>query len=245
MSLFWTMLKIEGTLVWKGLDILIFGILFPIILSVLFGYLMSSDSTANGASLFEMSYPAVATIGILATGIMGVPLTIADYRHRGILKRFQVTPVSPLQILLAQGMIQLSAALISFIGVTLVYTLLFNYQMEGSWGLFIIAYLFVLAAMYSIGILIGSVVPDQKSASLWSSILYFTMLLFSGATIPYEIMPSFVQKLMDILPLSQGIHLMKQVTIGEPTQNVMFAIIILGVCMTIGLAGALKFFKWK
>lgn len=244
MRIFGTMLQIEGKQVWKGLDILIFGILLPIILAALFGYVMSKDPSINGASMFEFSYPAVTTIGILATGVMGVPLTIADYRHRGILKRFQVTPASPVHIMLAQVMIQLSSAIVSFIGVTMVYTLLFGYEMRGSWGLFLLAYSIVIVAMYSIGILIGSVVPDQKSANLWSSIVYFSMLLFSGATIPYEIMPPFIQYIMDFLPLAQGIHLMKQVSIGQPFQEVMLAIIVMSVCIVVGLFGAKKYFKW-
>jgi len=57
MSTFLTLLKIEGKLVWKGIDILIFGICFPIILATLFGYLLSKEST-TGASSFELSYAA-------------------------------------------------------------------------------------------------------------------------------------------------------------------------------------------
>lgn len=245
MTLFWTLLKIEGKLVWKGMDIVIFGILFPIILAVLFGYVMSKDASVNGASMFEMSYAAVITIGVLATGVMGVPLTIADYRHRGILKRFQVTPVSPLHILFAQVVIQLSSAFVSFIGVTAVYDLLFDYDMKGSWGGFLLSYVFVVCAMYSIGILIGSVVPDQKSANLWSSLAYFIMLLFSGATIPYEIMPRFFQWFMDILPLSHGIHLLKQASIGGPIQSLYMSFALLLLCIVLGLGGAMKYFKWK
>lgn len=244
MSTFLTFLKIEGKLVWKGIDILIFGICFPIILATLFGYLLSKDDLA-GASNFELSYAAVITIGVLATGVMGVPLTIADYRHREILKRFQVTPVSPLLILFAQGLIQLSSALVSFIGVTLVYHLLFDYELKGSWAIFLLTYTFVIIAMYSIGIFIGSLVPDQKSANVWSSVAYFTMLLFSGATIPYEAMPRFFQWIMDILPLSHGIHLLKQTSIGESLTDGLFHIVILALCIGIGLCGAIKFFKWK
>lgn len=244
MSTFLTFLKIEGKLVWKGIDIVIFGICFPIILATLFGYLLNKDGLA-GASNFELSYAAVITIGVLATGVMGVPLTIADYRHRGILKRFQVTPVSPLQILFAQGLIQLSSALVSFIGVTIVYHLLFDYELKGSWGIFLLTYAFVIIAMYSIGIFIGSLVPDQKSANVWSSVAYFTMLLFSGATIPYEVMPRFFQWVMDILPLSHGIHLLKQASTGEPLTDGLFHIVILALCIIIGLCGAITFFKWK
>ncbi|GGF98030.1 transport permease protein [Paenibacillus albidus] len=245
MTLFWTLLKIEGKLVWKGMDILIFGILFPIIMAAVFGFVMSKEASAAGASMFEISYPAVVCIGVLATGVMGVPLTIADYRHRGILKRFQVTPVSPLHLLFAQVIIQLSAALVSFIGVTAVYTLLFDYELKGSWGLFLLTYAFVVCAMYSIGIFIGSLVPDQKSSNLWSSVAYFTMLLFSGATIPYEIMPKIVQWVMDSLPLAHGIHLLKQVSIGDPIQHVFSSIGILVLCIVIGLGCAIRFFKWK
>ncbi|GAB6927347.1 ABC transporter permease [Paenibacillus sp. JCM 10914] len=245
MNMFWTILRIEGRLVWKGLDILIFGILFPIILAGLFGYIMSKDATLGGASMFEVSYPAVVTIGILATGVMGIPLTISDYRHRGILKRFQVTPANPLQLLLAQGVIQFTSALISFVGVTLIYILLFQYEMNGSWMAFLTAYANVLIAMYAIGIFIGSVVPDQKAANLWSSLAYFSMLLFSGATIPYEIMPSFVQRIMDLLPLAQGIHLMKHVSLGEPLQDVYIAMIVIGACIMVGIFGSVKLFRWK
>ena len=244
MSTMVKLLKIEGKLVWKGMDILIFGICFPIILATLFGYLLSKDASA-GSSNFELSYAAVITIGVLATGVMGLPLTIADYRHRGILKRFQVTPVSPVQILLAQGLIQLSSALISFAGVTLVYVLLFDYQITGSFPLFLSVYAFVILAMYSIGILIGSVVPDQKAANLWSSIAYFTMLLFSGATIPYEVMPRFFQRIMDLLPLSHGIHLLKLASTGREASSMAVPILVLVLCTVISLVGAFKFFKWK
>ncbi|WNS42026.1 ABC transporter permease [Paenibacillus sp. MMS20-IR301] len=244
MSTMIALLKVEGKLVWKGIDILIFGICFPVILAALFGYLLSKDASA-GSSNFELSYAAVITIGVLATGVMGLPLTIADYRHRGILKRFQVTPVSPLQILFAQGIIQLSSALVSFIGVTLVYYLLFGYHIAGSWPLFLIAYALVIVSMYSIGILIGSVVPDQKAANMWSSIAYFTMLLFSGATIPYEVMPRLIRWMMNIFPLAHGIHLLKLASTGREAGRITVPLLVLSIVTVISLTGAVKFFKWK
>lgn len=193
---------------------------------------------ANGAG---KSSTIAAVLGVETSTFE--ELTIADYRHRGILKRFQVTPVSPLQILLAQALIQLSAAIVSFIGVTLVYVLLFNYQLQGSWGMFILTYALVVMAMYSIGIFIGSVVPNQKSANAWSSVAYFSMLLLSGATIPYEVMPRLFQWLMDIFPLSHGIHVLKASSTGNDVALV--HVIVLVACIVLGLGGAMKYFKWK
>ncbi len=239
-----TLVSIEGRLVWKGMDILIFGICFPVLLSALFGYLLSRDA-AQGPSNFQLSFAAVTTIGILATGVMGLPLTIADYRHRGILKRFQVTPVSPALLLAAQGLIQLTAALLSLTAVVAVYHVFFQFRLGGSWPVFLGVYLFVMAAMYSIGLLIGSLVPNQRAANLWSSLAYFTMLLFSGATIPYEVMPRFAQWLMDLLPLAHGIHLLKQAAVGQSLSGALPHAAVLTACIIIGVGGAAKHFRWK
>ncbi len=239
-----TLVSIEGRLVWKGMDILIFGIFFPVLLSALFGYLLSRDAT-QGPSNFQLSFAAVTTIGILATGVMGLPLTIADYRHRGILKRFQVTPVSPALLLAAQGLIQLIAALLSLAAVVAVYHVFFQFRLGGSWLVFLGVYLFVMAAMYSIGLLIGSLVPNQRAANLWSSLAYFIMLLFSGATIPYEVMPRFAQWLMDLLPLANGIHLLKQAAVGESLGGALPHAAVLTACTIIGVWGTAKHFRWK
>lgn len=245
MNSFMTFFKIEAKLVWKSIDILIFGILFPIILGSIFGYTLSKDSAGSGASNFDLSYASVITIGILATGVMGLSLTLADYRHRGILQRLQVTPVSPLQIVIAQGLVQMIAAVISFIGVTLVYLFAFGYELQGSWPLFLISYVYVLISMFSIGTLIGSLVRDTKSANLWSSAAYFSMLLFSGATIPYEIMPSFLQWGMDVFPLAHGIHLLKDVSTGADLSNSLLHIGILGMCIILSMGITIRYFRWK
>ncbi|MCM3785357.1 ABC transporter permease [Neobacillus mesonae] len=245
MHSFLTFLKIEGKLVWKSIDIFIFGICFPIILGSIFGYTLSKDGAGSGASHFELSYAAVVTIGMLATGVMGLSLTLADYRHRGILIRLQVTPVSPLQIVFAQALVQMAAALFSFIGVTLVYIFVFDFQLQGSWVSFALSYAYVLLAMYSIGILIGSIVRDTKAANVWSSVAYFSMLLFSGATIPYEVLPSYLRWGMDLFPLSHGIHLLKNTSTGASLSDSLLHVTVLGICMIVCIGIAIRYFRWK
>ena len=50
----------------------------------------------------QQSFGAFVAVGICATGLMGLPLTIADYRDKKILKRFKATPVDPGLLLLVQ-----------------------------------------------------------------------------------------------------------------------------------------------
>lgn len=51
------------------------------------------------------------------------------------------------------------------------------------------------------------------------------MLIFSGATLPYEVMPTALQKFSDILPLTQGIKLLKGISLNMPIDNVMLPIV--------------------
>ena len=46
----------------------------------------------------------------------------------------------------------------------------------------------------------------SKQASVIASILYFPMLIFSGTTLPIEVMPPAMQKIVRLFPLTQGDH---------------------------------------
>ena len=41
-----------------------------------------------------------------------------------------------------------------------------------------------------------------------ASVLYFPMLVFSGTTLPLEVMPGAMQKIVSLFPLTQGITMM-------------------------------------
>ena len=89
--------------------------------------------------------------------------------------------------------------------------------------------------MFSIGLLVGGIAPNTKIASAAASLLYFPMLIFSGATLPYEVMPVALQKAADILPL----------TLGLPIDSVFIPVIVMSVIAVICTAASLRFFKWE
>ena len=176
---------------------------------------------------------------------MGLPLVISDYRSRKILKRFRVTPTSPALILAVQVVIY---AFYSIASLILVYTtgaVLFGYQIKGSWLEFSGAYLLVMLSMFSIGLLVGGIAPNMKIASVIASLLYFPMLIFSGATLPYEVMPVALQKAADILPLTQGIKLLKAASLGLPMNSVFIPVIVMIVIAVVCISISLRFFKWE
>ena len=210
MKTFKTMLKTELKLSLRGMDMFIFAICVPLAVLAVMGIIYGDRPAFGGAgySFLEQSFGAVTTISICAGGVMGLPLVVSDYRSKGILKRYKVTPVSPSMILAVQVTIYTLYAAVSLILLYAEAVLFFGYQFRGSFLSFLGCYLLVIVSMFSIGMLVGGIAPNTKIASVAASLLYFPMLIFSGATLPYEVMPKVLQKTADIMPLTQGIKLL-------------------------------------
>ncbi len=247
MKAFSTLFKTELKLSLRGMDMFIFAICMPVIVMVILGIIYGDKLAFEGAgyTFLQQSLGAVATIAICAGGVMGLPLVVSDYRHKKILKRFKVTPINPALILAVHVAIY---ALYSVLSLLLVYgtaAVFFGYQLRGSWLQFLGAYFLVMLSMFSIGLLVGGVAPDIRTASVLASILYFPMLIFSGATLPYEVMPSALQKAANLLPLTQGIKLLKAVSLGLPVNGVLLPVVLMIVLAVICISIAISFFRWE
>ena len=247
MKTFRTMLKTELKLSLRGMDMFIFAICVPVVVLVIMGIIYGGTSAYEGAeyTFLEQTFGAVTTISICAGGVMGLPLVVSDYRSKKILKRYKVTPVSPVMILFVQVVIYTLYAAVSFLLLYLTAALFFGYQFRGSAFDFLAGYLLVLVSMFSIGMMVGGIAPNTKTAGVIASILYFPMLIFSGATLPYEIMPAAMQRAANILPLTQGIKLLKAASLGQSTENVMVSVIIMIVIAVLCTGIAFRYFKWE
>ena len=97
----------------------------------------------------------------------------------------------------------------------------------------------------SIGMMIGGIAKNSKSASVIACVLYFPMLIFSGATLPFEVMPDIMQNVISIFPMTQGIQLMKTAFLGLPADNIVTPIIVMVIVTVLCTSVAIKYFKWE
>ncbi len=247
MKTFSTMLKTELKLSLRGMDMLIFAICMPLVVLVILGIIYGSKPAFTGAgySFLQQSFGALTAISVCAGGVMGLPLVISDYRSKGILKRYQVTPVSPALLLAVQVVIYALYAFTSLASLYLTANLFFGFQLNGSWLHFLGGYTLVMLSMFSIGMMVGGIAPNTKTAGVLASILYFPMLIFSGTTLPYEVMPAALQKVADIMPLTQGIKLLKAASLGLPADGVILPIIIMTALAIVCVGVSIRFFKWE
>lgn len=245
MKSFLTLLKNELKLSIRNMNMVIFAVIMPLIVLFILGIIYGTKPAAEGATytFMEQSFSALCCISICAGGFMGLPLVVSEYRERKILKRFQVTPVSPAKILIVEFTIYCLYCVVSMLTL-FAAGLIWKVKIYGSFLLFLGSWLLTMVSTLSIGMLIGGIAKNMKSASVIACILYFPMLIFSGATLPFEVMPSVMQKIISIFPLTQGIQLMKSAFLGLPVKNFLSPV-IMGTVIIICFGISIKHFKWE
>lgn len=246
MKKFMTFLCVEGKLGFRCPDGLIFGIGMPVGVLLLIAIIGGGQTAGETNYTFlQSAFASLLTVGICATAFMGLPLTIAEYRDKKILKHFFVTPASPMLLLLVQVCIAMLTAMISAGLVALIAVLCFDYQMQGSVFSFIAAYFLVMLSMYSLGMILASLCKTLKIANVVTTFVYFPMLFLSGATIPYELFPSFLQNVANVLPLTHGIRLLKDISLGVSSDQSWLSILLLVIFIVAGTVTSIVSFKWE
>ena len=176
---------------------------------------------------------------------MGLPLVVADYRERKILKRFRVTPAHPALLLAVELSVYVLYCAASLATLALAALVFWRVRLHGSVWAFLGSWLLTMLSTLSIGMLVGGVAKNTKQAGVIASILYFPMLVFSGTTLPVEVMPRAMQRAVSFLPLTQGMALMKDTFLGISGGNAALPVLVmLGVtALCAGLA--VRFFRWE
>lgn len=229
------------------MNMIIFAVIMPLIVLVILGFIYGVRPAAEGVeyTFMEQSFGALCTISICAGGLMGLPLVVSEYRERKILKRFQVTPVSPVRLLAVEFTIYVLYCIVSMVTLMVAGTIFWNIRIYGSWAGFLGSWLLTMVSTLSIGMMVGGIAKNTKTASVIASVLYFPMLIFSGATLPFEVMPDFMQKIVSIFPMTQGIQLMKAAFLDLSVENSGLTIIGMGVVTIVCFSIAIRFFRWE
>ena len=246
MKRFLTFLKTELKLSLRDMNMPIFAVVMPLIIFIILGVIYGAKPAYEGAgyTFLEQSFGAVSAVAICAGGLMGLPQAVADAREKKLLKRFRVTPVSPVFILGVDLAMYIVYCIVSLIMLTLA-GLLWGIRLRGSLLAFLGSWAITMMSTLSVGMLVGGVAKDTKQASVIACILYFPMLIFSGTTLPLEIMPRAMQKLVSVFPLTQGITMMKDAFLGLHAGSYLLPVGVMAVLTALCALLAIRFFRWE
>ncbi|MDD6036687.1 MAG: ABC transporter permease [Lachnospiraceae bacterium] len=246
MKRFLRLYKIEQKLFFRSGDVFVFNLCMPVVVLLIIGFIAGGKAAGDsGMNYLQSAFASLTSVGICCSAFMSIPIVLVDYRDKKILKHFYCSPCSPARIMLADVICSAVMAMLSAVLVGAVAFLVLGYRMEGSLPAFIGAWFLTMISMFSIGLLVASLCKTTRSMSVATTILYFPMLFFSGATIPYELFPKGVQLVADMMPLGMGIRLMKAAGMGTAVESVLLQIIILILIAVVCSLVAVKTFRWE
>lgn len=246
MRRFLRLYRIEQKLFFRSADVFIFNLCMPVATLVMIALIAGGKNAGDsGMTYLESAFASLTAVGICCSGFMSIPIVMVDYRDKKILKHFYCSPCSPAWILGADTICSAVMSALSAILVSAVAIAGFGYRMQGNPAAFVGAWLLTMVSMFSIGLLIASLCKTVKSMNVATSLVYFPMLFLSGAIIPYELLPKALQHVADVLPLGQGIQLMKTASMGVTNPGTGLKIgLLLGIAVICSLI-SVKTFQWE
>lgn len=224
-----------------------FGLIFPTLLLVGLGLAIPSFREPNpdlgGLRMIDVYVPIIMGMSIATLGISVLPAYLAEYRHLGVLRRMAVTPAKPLNLLIAQLIVQLGVAIVAGAASVLAGMLIFDVRApENPVGL-ALAFVFTTAATFAVGLLIAAVAPSVNAASGIGMTLYFPLLFTAGVWTPGDAMPDVLRTISDFTPIGAGVSAMSDAWNGDwpqPLHLVVLAAYLVGASLA-----AAKIFRWE
>ena len=172
----------------------------------------------NGTDYYIAAYLAVP---MAAVALIGLPVALAGYRERGVLRRLSASGLSALTVIGAQVLV---TALLVVIGAGLVlavaapvYGLPEMHNLAGVVGAFALG----AAMLLVLGVVLGLLVSTARSAQALGLLLFMPMWLLGGGGPPSGVMTGPMQTIADFLPLTPVTNAVRESwlrggDIGEP-----------------------------
>nr|WP_237550435.1 ABC transporter permease [Streptomyces sp. SID8354] len=172
--------------------------------------------------------------------------TVVSWRHRRLLRRIRLAPVSAPVVLfsrLATNLLVTLAQTAAFLSVTLLPV--FGAQPSRQWWLALPAILLGALGFSALGLLVGAVCRTEEAASALANFLVMPMALVSGTFFALDQAPAWLQHTAAVLPLKRlNTALIAALSPGHhPTELLAPAAALLAFAVAVA-AIALHLFRW-
>lgn len=242
MKTYLALFSLDLRLALRQKSVIFFNYLLPLLFFFVFAQAMHAERGAAITQIIAM----VTVIGTLGSGLFGAGMRAVAEREMNILRRYKVTPISPLPLLVASAV----TGWVLFMPNTLLMLVLAHFVYGMPWPPTLFSLLIFISlgilAFRSIGLILASVANSMQESQILIQLTYLPMLFLSGATFPTTMFPSWLLIITQFIPTTylvlgvQGM-LLRNEGLTENLKPV-FALL---VTTAVGLFIALKLFRWE
>ena len=222
-------------------------IIFLFVMGGVFGNEASTDDNGmvvfRGVGALDYYIPAYFGLVMMAIGTVALPVHLATYRERGVLRRLRASSISVWSVLGSQLAVSFVIAVVGSILVFVLGLAAYSPNMPQEVGLLILAFLLGLLSFTALGFFLGAVLPSTRAAQGLGLILFFVMMILGGAGPPPEVLTGAMDTIGQITPLRHVILILQDPYIGYGWDG-QASLIVAGITV-VATALAARFFRWE
>ncbi|NUK65959.1 ABC transporter permease [Streptomyces lunaelactis] len=192
-------------------EMIIFGLIQPIMFVVLFSYVFGGSISVNG-NTSPAAYREFLMAGIFAQTVTfataGAGAGIADDMHKGLIDRFRSLPMARGAVLTGRTLADLVQTALTLV-VLAVVALIVGWRTHENIGSVLAGFALLLLLGYAvswIGALIGLSVRTPEAATSGGLIWLFPLTFISIAFVPSDNMPTFLRTIAEWNPFSATVQ---------------------------------------
>ena len=208
--------------------------------------LVIEDVKSRTLSYIDFLLPGIMAFMLMNLSIAGSGFNVVEFRRRGILKRLFVTPIKPIDFVIA---IVIARMVIVLGQLSIIFSFaLFILDANIVGSIFNLYFVIILGVVMflTLGFSLGSLAKSQESVGVMATIFIYPQLVLSGVFFPLESLPLFIQPFAEILPLSLVADAMRSIANdGLQLFDIVRNFIGIALWIVIGMIISTKLFVWK
>jgi ABC-2 type transport system permease protein len=184
---------------------LIFVFVFPVVTMLIIGgsFGTKPSDAFDGVNPSHWYVASYLTVVIAATGLIMVPVHLASYRERGVLRRFSVAGFPRWSFALAEAVTGLVAVAGGAAVLLAVAAPVYGLPALHDPGAAVTGFSLGAVAFVAIGVLLGTVLPSARSAQSVGLVLFFPSFLLGAGGPPPKVMGSALRSIAGYMPLTR------------------------------------------
>jgi ABC-2 type transport system permease protein len=200
----------------------VFG--FPVLTVLILGGVFDDDDP-NFEGALPSDYYIAAYIGVViaAIGLVMLPVHLASYRERGVLRRFDVSRYPHWALPAAWILVAMVITIVAVAVLLVTGYLVYGLPTPDDLALVVVDTLLGAFAFISIGIALGMALPSARSAQGLGMLLFFPFFLLGGAGPPPDAMGDPMSSIANVVPLTHVVRSIQEpwLDLGSPTGHVL------------------------
>jgi ABC-2 type transport system permease protein len=234
----------EAKLVFREPITWLAAIALPTVILLIFGSLFGPaepDPALGGLRFIDVFVPSLVVITVGTLGIQTLPIRLATYREKGVLRRLSTTPVHPLRLLVAQLAIYMVTAIVALVLLVIVANVAYGVPLPVQPVYYVVAFLLGMASLFAIGLLVAALAPSSRVATAVAIPMFFAVMFLGGVYLPRVYLPDILVKIGDFTP--PGVQGLQDAWLGSVPQ--VAPLLGMGLLTVVVGVLAVRLFRWE